>query len=177
MNRTEVKRELLEAVGRGRADNDSDALVDELLDDWQREAGEDAHAPAILALLRREFLDQAGARDETGRHELLLEHVLDRRIRRASVRSLNLGRRVMDGAIESEQARSEGEALMSEAKEIAPLIRELGDSEVVARLQRDLQEVTLEALYAIERKAMSRRLMDHQRDTQASSKVEPPHVS
>ena len=176
MNRTELKREMLDAVGRGRPD--AGELVDELVDDWQREAGDGADAPAILALLRREFLDQAAARDEARRHDLLLEHMLDRRIRRASVRSWELGRRVVDGTIAADQARDQGEALMNVAKDIAPRIRELADAEVVARLQRDLQEVTLEALYAIERKAMSRRLDDYRRDVHAPSpNVGSPHVS
>lgn len=174
MDRTELKQEIRDVVGS--EEPETDALIDELLDDWQREAGEDADAPAILALLRSEFLDAVRARDAARRHEVLLEHVLDRRIRRLSVRSLDLGRRVIEHAVTDEQARNQGEALMSAAQNIAPRIRELGDAEAVARLGRDLQEVTLEALYAIERKAMSRRLQDYMRDRQAQSGSEPPHV-
>jgi len=48
---------------------------------------------------------------------------------------------------------------------VAPLraqIRALRDPEVAQRLSRDLEEVSLEATYAIARGAMSRRLSDYQ---------------
>lgn len=142
-------------------------LLGELVSDWYREAGTDDDAQAVLDLLRREHDAALAALAPAARLEAVRAAVLDRRIRRLGVQTLELGKRVIDGAVPREEARARGEALMKEIEAVAPEVRALADAEARGRLGRDLQEASMEALYAIEGKAMSHRLSHYASDAGA----------
>lgn len=141
------------------------ALATELVVDWQREAGDDADAPAVMALLRRELADQLAAlrgRPFEVQLELVRAEVLARRVRGLGRRSLLLGKAVIDGAIPDPEARTAGEQLTREVAALAPRIRALRDPERARALASELAEVSLEATYAVARGAMSPRLGAYQ---------------
>jgi hypothetical protein len=146
-------------------------LLDELVTDWYREAGTDDDTQAVLDLLRREFDAELGGMAPAARIDAVHAAVLDRRIRRLSAQTLELGKRIIDGGVPADEARAGGEALMKEIEAVAAEVRTLADADTRARLGRDLQEASLEALYAIQGKAMSHRLSHYASDAQR------PHVS
>jgi hypothetical protein len=132
---------------------------------WRREAGQDKDAEAIVALLRHELSGKlavarggaAGAELEVVRAE-----VYDRRARALSRRSFALGKAVVDGAITDAEARSTGEQILQEVAALRTQVRALRDPDRVRVLSRDLEEVSLEASFAIGRGPTSRRLSDDQ---------------
>lgn len=146
------------------------SLLDELVSDWYREAGNDSDAPDVIALLRKELDAALADKPAAVRMEIVRAAVLDRRVRRLGVQTLALGKQLIDGTIAQEDARAQGESLMKQIEEVAAEVRTLADAGVRARLARDVQEASMEALYAIEGKAMSHRLSHYARDTQ------PPRV-
>jgi hypothetical protein len=141
------------------------ALAVELAADWTREAGHDRDAAEVLALLRRELAAKlmavhgsaSGAEIDVMRGE-----VYDRRTRALSRRSFTLGKGVIDGTIAEATARTAGHQILGEVAALMPQIRALRDPERVRVLSGDLQEVSLEATFAVDRGAMSRRLSDYQ---------------
>jgi hypothetical protein len=145
-------------------------LLDELVRDWYREAGSDADAQAVLDLLRREFDAAIDHKSAAGRLDAVRAAVLDRRIRRLGVQTFELGKRIIDGDVPRDDARARGESLMKEIEAAAAELRALTDVGARSRLGRDLQEASLEALYAIEGKAMSLRLGHY------ASHAQPPRV-
>jgi hypothetical protein len=138
------------------------ALAAELAADWLREAAGDKDADAILALLRDELAAKLAGRSSGDQLEIVRAQVYDRRARALGRRSLALGKAVIDGAVTDAEARARGEQILHELAPLAARVRALRDPEVVRVLARDLEEVGLEATYAIERGAMSRRLSDYQ---------------
>lgn len=149
------------------------AELAELAADWLREIGEDADAPAVLALLRKELLERIAGRSPAERRDILRWQSLQRRVRRLSVQSYALGQQVVDGTIPPEQARAEGERIIAAIDGLAPRWQGVVDAQAKATLQRDIQEVRMEALYAVERKAMSVRLGRYAAGRDGGPKITP----
>jgi hypothetical protein len=165
--------ELTAAVTPGMPDAsaaDARLLLDELVHDWYREAGSDADAPAVLDLLRRELETSIARKSAVARLDAVRAAVIDRRIRRLGVQTFELGKRIIDGGVTRDDARAQGEALMKQIETAAAAVRGLTDVNARTRLGRDVQEASLEALYAIEGKAMSLRLGNYAKHAQ------PPRV-
>ncbi|HEX7838893.1 MAG TPA: hypothetical protein VF469_15555 [Kofleriaceae bacterium] len=140
-------------------------LVVELVADWRREAGNDKDSADVIALLRKELSDKladARAQGLEAGLEILRAEVYDRRARALSRRSFALGKAVIDGAIAEADARARGQQILDEVKTLQAQIRALKDPDRVRVLTNDLQEVSLEATFAITRGATSRRLSDYQ---------------
>jgi len=149
-------------------------LVVELVADWRREAGNDKDSADVIALLRRELSDKlagAHAQGPDAGLEVVRAEVYDRRARTLSRRSFALGKTVIDGAIADADARIRGQQILDEVKALQPQIRALKNPDRVRVLTNDLQEVSLEASFAIARGATSRRLSDYR-----SSKSGAPNV-
>lgn len=136
------------------------SLAAELATDWTREAGTDRDAADVLALLRRELADRLAAA-RGAELDALRAEVCDRRARELSRRSLTLGQAVIDGAIDDDAARAAGRQILREVAALMPQVRALRDAERARVLSGDLQEVSLEASFAVDRGAMSRRLSDY----------------
>lgn len=140
-------------------------LVVELVADWRREAGDDKDSADVIALLRGELSDKLAAARAQGPDtglEILRAEVYDRRARALSRRSFALGKAVIDGAIADADARTRGQQILDEVKALQVQIRALKNPDRVRVLTNDLQEVSLEATFAIARGATSRRLGDYQ---------------
>lgn len=133
-------------------------LLEELVRDWYREAGTDDDAPAVLDLLRREFDASIAGTSAAARIDVVRAAVINRRIRHLGVRTLELGRQIIDGEVSRDDARARGESLMQEIEAVAVDVRTLADEDTRAQLSVALQEASMEALYAIEGKTMSLRL-------------------
>lgn len=154
-------------------------LARALAADWRREAGDDHDlAPDVLAILREDLDEALDGRDAEGRLLVLECEVLERQLRGLSRDSLALGKQVIDGEIDDSKAKAQGERLLKAAEALSPQIRAIPDEALRAPLQRDLNDLTMEALYAVERKAMSRRLSDYAQTREgASEEVPPPNIS
>ena len=153
--------------------SDARSELSALVADWLREAGHGSDADDILALSRREFLERLQGKSPAERRDIVRWQSLERRVRRLSVASYALGQKVVDKKIAADQARKEGEALVTALDALAPAWQAVADANVKARLQRDIQESRMEALYAIEQKAMSLRLGRYASDRSGGPKVTP----
>jgi hypothetical protein len=133
-------------------------LIGELVRDWFREAGTGKHAPAVFALLRRQLAQSLADVSAAARVDTVHAAVLDRRIRRLSVQTLRLGQEIIDGRVSRDDARALGESLLPQIEAVAAEVHKLADKSVGDQLGLHLQEVGLEALYAIDGEIMSHRL-------------------
>lgn len=169
-------REVESATLDGRAADEAPAARAELVElvrDWRREAGSDADAPAVIAMLRRELLEKLDGKPPAARRDVLRVESLERRVRALSVKSYALGQQVLDGKIPDEPARVEGQALMDAADALAPRLAAVVDEAAREVLRRDLNDVRLEALYAVDRKIMSLRLNRYAGDRRGAPNVTP----
>ena len=85
-------------------------------------------------------------------------------MRRLSAQSYALGQKIIEKKIATEEARREGEAMMAAVDTLAPRWQAIVDANAKADLHRQIQDVRMEALYAVERKAMSARLSRYAAD-------------
>jgi hypothetical protein len=133
-------------------------LLEAVVDDWAAEADPTPN-PETTLRFQREDLEALGAdRDPAGRLAALRRRVLGRQVDSLSIRSYELGRAVKAGTVEDEQAQREGRHMLGEAAALAAELRELPADSDLEPLRRERQEAMLDALYAVERKAMSGRL-------------------
>jgi hypothetical protein len=141
-----------------------ETLLAELVADWAREADSDADPLGVNAIQRRELEDAVQDRPLAARVAILRALVLGRRISRLRVRTFTLGRAILDGTIAAEAARDDAGGLLREAEVLSARVRALGDPVAAARLMAMLGDALMEALFALEGKAMSPRLARHAHD-------------
>lgn len=143
-------------VGRERAEGA--ALVDELVASWADEADTDADPRAVNAIQRQD-LDAAGVgAPPAERLRTLRIVVLARLVTRLRVRTYALGRAIIDGEVARADAPARGRPLLAEAEQLAARLQAAGDAAQQASIRQGLEDALLEALFAIEGKAMSGRL-------------------
>jgi hypothetical protein len=148
-------------------------LLSEIVDDWAREA-DPTPDPAAVHRFQRGDLEALGqGRDAAGRLDVLRTRALGRRVDRLSVGTYALGRAILNGRVQDEGARGQGEALLREAEAIAAELKRLPRSPETESIQRDLSEAVMEALFAVERKAMSARLARDADRAQGGPQVRP----
>ena len=157
----ELSREWLAGLPEAEA-QEGRRLVGALVADWTREAASDPMA--IGAVQKQEWEKTGQGKSPSERINLLRAEVAKRLINRLSVQSYALGSQLIDGTIDPAAARTQGESLLKAVDEISSEIKAIDDAGAQRRLQRDLNEVRMEALYAIEHKAMSLRLNRYQQD-------------
>lgn len=133
-------------------------LLTAVVKDWAAEADPTPDPQTVLRFQREDLDALAKGRDPKSRLEALRLRVLGRRVDRLNVRALALGRAVKAGSVEDRQARADGKKLLREAESIAAVVRGLPPSPQLAPIRRGLEEAMLDALYAVEREAMSQRL-------------------
>jgi hypothetical protein len=165
MSGEDVAREarVVELLGQLPDGERSRALLDELVADWRREAGDDPDAEAIRDTLEDEA--RAAFRGATPRERLDWVHaeVLDRRLRVLSRRALMAARGLLDGSLEDAAVRAEGRAILSELERLSPELQDLQKRQPTRDttwLQQALEDVLLDGLYLVERQAMSRRFAE-----------------
>ena len=139
-------------------------LVKELAADWAREANSASEPQSVLAIQRADLDESMRDKHGSDRLTVLRVETLQRAINRLSVRSFALGTALVDKRTTPEAARPQGQALMAETDALLPRLHAIGDVDAAKRLQRDLNEVRMEALFAVEGKAMSLRLNRYQED-------------
>jgi hypothetical protein len=126
----------------------------EVLADWKREADSQDDPAAVHRFQVEDIKAQMEGKDPAGRLLVLRRRAIGRKVDRLNVRALALGRAVIEG----EDGEAEGRALLTAAEELAPQVAALPGSPEKAAIKRDLDEAVMDALYAVERKAMSGRL-------------------
>lgn len=138
--------------------DEAQRLLDWLAADWEREAARSSNPDAVRSFQREDL----GARLRGSRGDARLEglraHVLARRIDRLGGRTFTLGKAVLAGTVADDEARVRGEELRQEVDALGAELRALEPSPELEPLRRELSDAAMEALYAIERKAMSPRL-------------------
>jgi hypothetical protein len=109
----------------------------------------------VLAIQRQDLERALADREDADRLAVLRSRALTRRAERLSGETFALGRAVADGSATDPEAREEGRRLLAEAEELSSA---LGDAPELQPARRMLSDAVMEALYAVERKAMSPRL-------------------
>jgi hypothetical protein len=139
-------------------------LIEALVADWKREAGSGPDAEAIHAEQWKDIESKAGS-----------ETAKARRVRRVSAQTFELGTSILDGKTKAATAKTDGRRLLKEAEGVSEDLKSFPESEDTRRLRRDLGDALMEALFAVEGKAMSQRLNRHLGDKAAAS-AGPPDV-
>jgi hypothetical protein len=142
-----------------------------LVADWAREADQTPNPAAVLRFQREDLEARTAGRDGSGRLEALRAHVLARRVDHLGARTFALGKGILAGDVADGDARARGEALREEADTFAEELRELPETPELERVRRALGDAVMEALFAIERKAMSPRLA-----RESGDQAGPPQV-
>lgn len=148
---------LLAWVAPDRADTAAAADVRSLVADWAREADS---MPDPLAVLEFQREDLEAAADALGgdRTRAVRLTLLRRRLDRLAARTLSLGKAVVGGQVDDAEARRSGEELLAECEQMRGEVDAVGDAPGADALRASLADSMLDAVYAIERKAMSLRL-------------------
>ncbi|MFO0747349.1 MAG: hypothetical protein U1F43_17030 [Myxococcota bacterium] len=133
-------------------------LLRELLSQWAYEAGAHEGSDAIYDILEQDLRTEIAGKGADQRFDVLWGNVLTRRLRDVSGATFALGQRVIDGTVADAEAKARGRELLSQTEVLAAEVRTIVDGERRLVLERQVQDAMLEALYAIEGKAMSRRL-------------------
>ena len=148
-------------------------LLAGIVDDWAREA-DPTPDPAAVHRFQREDLEALGpGRDAAGRLDVLRTRALGRRVDRLSGATYALGRAILQGSVQDGDAQAQGRALLREAEVIAAELDRLPPAPEVQPVRRDLGEAVMEALFAVERKAMSARLAREAGEAQGGPQVRP----
>ena len=125
--------------------------------DWAREAGSDPNPQPILAIFKGDFAAALEGKGAPERLQALATLALTTRVEGLRRESWALGTAVIDGRLDAAEARRQGEALLARVASLTPEVRALVES-AARPLLRGLEDAMLEALYAVEKKAMSFRL-------------------
>jgi len=131
-----------------------------LVEDWAREADPTPNPDAVLRFQREDLEARTAGRDGDAKLDALRTHVLARRVDRLSARTFALGKEILSGG--EPDGRARGEALRQEADTLAGELKRLPPSPDQEPIRRALNDAVMEALFAIERKAMSPRLAREQ---------------
>lgn len=132
-------------------------LLAEVVDDWWREASSTPDPAAVLAIQKRELEERAPGGGPGERLQALRRRAVERRIDHLDTAAYALGKKVLAGSVGDEEARARGRECLDRAEELAGELDRLGaPADDPAR--RELGEAVMDALYAVERKAMSPRL-------------------
>jgi hypothetical protein len=146
-------------LARGRA------LLARLLPYWLDEArAGGALAEQVLTILRDDLEREVQPLAPRDRLVLLEAEVLDRELRALSNESFALGKHIIDGSVADADARSRGRGLLDRAEALSPKVDAITLEAKRVGLRRQLEDALLEALYAVERKAMSSRLSRYAQD-------------
>jgi hypothetical protein len=132
-------------------------LLRAVVDDWAQEADSTPDPDAVLRIQREELDARGQGRDADGRLAVLRSRVLERRLDRLDAEAFALGKAVLSGSVGDDEARERGRALLERGEGLAAELDRLGSAEGSPE-RRKLGEATMDALYAVERKAMSARL-------------------
>ncbi len=138
------------------------ARLEWLVADWAREADGTPDPAAVHRFQREDLGARLAGRQGTARLDAFRAHVLARRVDRLGARTFALGRAILDGSVGDDEARTQGEALRREADGLAAPLRELPPDPALEPTRRALADAAVEALFAIERGAMSPRLAREQ---------------
>lgn len=148
-------------------------LLAEIVDDWAREADSTSDPAAVHRFQREDFAALGRGRDAAGRLEALRLRALGRRVDRLNVGTFALGKAILAGSIDHDDAKSLGETFLREAEAVAAQLKRLDRSPAVEAIKRDLGEAVMEALFAVERKATSPRLA---REDGGAPQGGPPNI-
>jgi len=143
---------------------EGERLLAELVRGWAEDADSTPDPAAVLRFQHRD-LEAAGAgRDPLGRLAALTLAVLQRNVERLGTATFALGVAILDGAIGGEESRSRGRELLSEAEALGSMVKALPQSPEAMPVRRELSDAVMEALFAVEGKAMSSRLDRERQD-------------
>ena len=129
-----------------------------LVADWAREADPTPDPAAVLRFQREDLEARTAGLDGPARLQALRAHVLARRVDHLGARTFALGKGILTGDVADGDARARGEELREEAERLAGELDRLPGSPELEPVRRALGDAAMEALFAIERKAMSPRL-------------------
>jgi hypothetical protein len=137
---------------------EGERLLAELVASWAEEADS---TPEPLAVLRfqKSDLEAAGAgRDPVERLDALRLMILRRRVERLGAATYALGIAILEGEMTGDEAGTRGRELLSEAEALGQRVKALPQTPEVVPVRRELGDAVMEALFAVEGKAMSARL-------------------
>jgi len=132
-------------------------LAGELVADWAREA-DSMPDPAAVVRYQREDLEAMATNNGGDWLRALDLELLQRRVNQLSATTFKLAQAALERKIGADASARQGRALLEQCEQYAADLDRLGSDEATTAIRRVLNEAMLDALYAVERKAMSHRL-------------------
>lgn len=164
----ELENDLAPRVLAGLAGDDVErgrALLGRLLPYWLEEArAGGALGPQVIEILRNDLQRDAQPLSPRDRLVLIDADILDRELRALANDSFALGKQVIDATVSDDIARDRGRALLAQLELLRPRVDAIALDAKRLALRQQLEDALLEALYAVERKAMSPRLNRYAHD-------------
>ncbi len=155
----------------GAARTEGRRILDQLVADWAREASSHSEPAEVTEVQQKDLQQVLGQADPAERLTVLRGELMKRQVRRLRARTFELGTAILEGRAERAEAKQAGEPLLKEAEGLAEGLKALPDTAERQRLQRELGEALMEALFAVEGGAMSPRL-----SRQSSERSGPPGI-
>jgi len=165
----ELEREWLDGLSAAERE-EGRRLLGEIVADWRREAAGTDDPEGVNRIQRQDLAALAG---DLPPLDALRTRAVTRRAEHLGSRTLALGRRVLSGDAGGDEAQAAGRELLAEAEALAPDLQALPDSPHATAARRELGDAVMEALFAVEGKAMSPRLA---RETPAGAGPGPPSI-
>jgi len=131
------------------------AVLAELVASWAVEADARPNPNAVLRFQREDLEAAAGANAD--RLAVLERELLRRKVDELNARTYQLGLAILDGELGESERRERGRGLLTEAEQFGQRAKSLG-LEPADPIRRSLSDAVMEALYAVEGRAMSARL-------------------
>jgi len=136
--------------------------VAELVSDWAREANATTSRPEAVANILRDDARRALAQTPLARRVITLERMLlMRRADYLAGRTYALGVALVDGTITPDVGRVRGRELLAD-EALGARVKDVERTPETEPLHRTLGDAVMEALFAVEGKAMSARLARYQ---------------
>lgn len=167
MDQNQLLSDLSDAWLTGLSPDDYEAgqnLLNLLAADWIAEAQTSSTPDVVISILKDDLAHDMDQQDLDGRIQVLRQSVIQRRVDRLSAQTYQLGQAVVDGRINDSDAREEGRSYLQQAAALSAELEELNLPGQVEPLQRELADAMLDALFAVEREAMSLRLSRYLED-------------
>jgi hypothetical protein len=155
--RRQLNAEWLDGL-EGAERDEAARLLDEVVADWAREADPTPDPEAVLRFQREDLETLRQGRDGAARLGALRTHVLARRADHLGTETMQLGRAILTGEAQDPDARERGRELLRRAEQLAAELKSLPPSPEADAARREVSDAVMEALYAVEREAMSPRL-------------------
>jgi hypothetical protein len=167
MYQNQLLSELSETWLSGLSPDDYESgqkLLNQLVVDWLDEAQTSSTPEVVISILKDDLAFTLDQLEPLARLQVLRLSLIRRQVDHLSAQTYQLGQAVVDVRINDSTAREEGRIYLNQAELLSAELAILNLPGQIEPVQRELADAMLDALFAVEREAMSLRLSRYLED-------------